>query len=71
LCQQQQINFAEETFLTRFTTRVNYDLRNSALVLFESTANYLFSQFRLQTLIQNTGLLPAFAKLAVKYWQGR
>jgi len=46
-------------------------LRNSALVLFESTANYLFSQFRLQTLIQNTGLLPAFAKLAVKYWQGR
>jgi len=56
LRQQQQINFAEETVLTRFTTRVIIDLRktvltrfttrviidlrNSALVPFEVTANY-------------------------------
>jgi len=35
----------------------HYDLRNSALVLFEITANYLFSQSRLQTLIFK---IPAF-----------
>ena len=29
----------------------HYNLRNSALVLFEVTANYLFSQYRFQTLI--------------------
>jgi len=35
--------------------------------------NYLFSQYRLRsdTDFQNTGLLPASAKLAVKYGQGR
>ena len=46
----------------------HYNLRNSALVLFEVTANYLFSQYRLQTLIFK---IPASAKLAVKYRQGR
>jgi len=46
----------------------HYDLRNSALVLFEVTANYSFSQYHLQTLILKT---PASAKLAVKYGQGR
>jgi len=46
----------------------HYNLRNSALVLFEVTANYLFSQHRLQTLIFK---IPASAKLAVKYRQGR
>jgi len=51
----------EETVLTRFTTRVI--MRNSALVLFEVTANYSFSQYRLQTL---TLKIPASAKLAVK-----
>jgi len=39
-------------------------LRNSALVLFEVTANYLFSKYRLQALIFK---IPASAKLAVKY----
>jgi len=39
-------------------------LRNSALVRFEVTANYLFSKFQLQALIFK---IPASAKLAVKY----
>jgi len=43
-------------------------LRNSALVLIEVTANYSFSQYRLQTLILK---IPASAKLAVKYRQSR
>jgi len=38
------------------------------LVLFEVTAKYLFSQDPLQTLICK---IPASAKLAVKYRQGR
>jgi len=44
------------------------DLRNSGLVPFEVTANYSFSQYRLQTLILK---IPASAKLAVKYWPSR
>jgi len=39
-------------------------LRNSALVRFEVTANYLFSKYRLQALIFK---IPASAKLVVKY----
>jgi len=46
----------------------HYNLRNSALVLFGVTANYLFSQFWLQTL---TFKIPASAKVAVKYRPGR
>jgi len=47
-------------------------LRNSALVLFEVTANYLFSKKTASgTDFQNTGFLPASAKLAVKYRPGR
>jgi len=45
----------------------HYNLRTSALDLFEVTEKYLFSQYRLQTLVFNTGLFPASAKLAVKY----
>jgi len=59
LRQQQQINFAEETVLTRFTTS-HYNLRNSALVLFEATANYLFSKYRPFTdLRQISSKIPA------------
>jgi len=39
-------------------------LRNLALVLFEVSANNLFSKYRLQALIFK---IPASAKLAVKY----
>jgi len=46
----------------------HYKLRNSALVLFEVTANYSFSQYRLQLLVFK---IPASAKLTVKYRQGR
>jgi len=46
----------------------HYDLRNSALVPFEVTANYfIFTIPASDTDFQNTGLLPAFTKLAVKY----
>jgi len=47
-------------------------LRNSALVPFEVTANdFIFTIPASDTDFQNTGLLLAFAKLAVKYRQGR
>jgi len=47
-------------------------LRNSAIVLFKVTANYLFSKIPASgTDFQNTGILPATAKLAVKYRPGR
>jgi len=39
-------------------------LRNSGLVFFEVTANYLLSKYRLRALIFK---IPASAKLAVKY----
>jgi len=39
-------------------------LRNLALVLFEVSANNLFSKYRLQALIFK---IPASAKLSVKY----
>jgi len=43
-------------------------LRNSALVLFKVTANDLFSKIPASgTDFQNTGFLPASAKLTVKY----
>ena len=48
----------------------HYDLRNSALVPFEVTANYFIFTTPASD-FQNTSLLPAFAKLAVKYRQGR
>jgi len=38
-------------------------LRNSALVIFEAAANYLFSQYWLQLLIFT---IPAFSKLALQ-----
>jgi len=47
-------------------------LRYSALFLSEVTANHLISTIPASdTDYQNTGLLPASAKLAVKYRQGR
>jgi len=47
-------------------------LRNSALFLFEVTANYfVFTIPVSDTDFQNTGLLPASPKLAVKYRPGR
>jgi len=51
----------------------HYDLRNSALVPFEVAANdFIFTIPALNTDdFQNTGLLRASAKLAVKYRQGR
>jgi len=50
----------------------SHDLRNSALVLLEATTNYfIFTIPALDTDFQNTGLLTASAKLAVKYRQGR
>ena len=54
LRQQQQINFAEETVLTRFTTIIIiiWEIMQS-----EVMANYLFSKYRLQALIFK---IPAF-----------
>jgi len=47
-------------------------LRNSALVPFEVTANYfIFTIPASDTDFQNASVFPAFAKLAVKYHQGR
>ena len=46
----------------------HYSLRNSALVVFKVTANYLFSKHRLWALIFK---IPASAKLAAKYQPGR
>jgi len=46
-------------------------LRNSALVLLQDTVNYLLAKYWLQSLIFKITVLPAFAKLAVKYWPGR
>jgi len=50
----------------------HYDLRISALVPFEVTANYfIFTMLVSGTDFQNTGLSPASDKLAVKYRPGR
>jgi len=47
-------------------------LKNSALFLFDVTANYfIFSIPASDTDFHNTGLLLASAKLAVKYRPGR
>jgi len=47
-------------------------LKNSALFLIEVTANYfIFTIPASDTDFQNTDLLPASAKLAVKYRPGR
>jgi len=70
LRQQQQIKFVEGTALTRFTTTVeSLQFENiGVLVLFKVTPNYFIFEIPASgTDFQNTGLLPASAKLAVKY----
>ena len=67
LRQQQQINFAEATVLIRLTTRVT--------IIWEFYISYIWSYGKLFMFtilasgagFQNTGLLPASAKLEVKY----
>jgi len=48
-----------------------YNLRESALVIFGVTPMHLFSKYWLQAQIFKIPALPASAKLAVKYWPGR
>jgi len=64
------MNFAEGTVLTS-NYQSHCNLRSSALVLFAVTANYVFKIPASGTDLKSTGILPASAKLAVKYRPGR
>jgi len=67
LRQQQQTNFAEETVLTRFTARVIMIWAFFISSFWSYGKLFIFTLPASHTAFQNTGLLRASAKLAVKY----